>query len=581
MATAAIDSFDDMDINRNAERLVQERLARRSRGPALQRPAAAQSSPLSFQDAPAFDRATRLRDLGAIDEGLPGSARAAGPVPNASAAPAAGRANPWAGKFDKTFSPGTRKAFNTAGRATMKGAKAVGKAARATGGLVARATPAVTTVGIEALNALPTLQDPNASGLDKAAVVAEGVGRGASTLAGAGIGASIGSVVPLVGTAIGGIVGAGLGYLGGDKLIKWGRNRTGAHPYRTPSVLANVNPGGVTEVPTEIRPQGTTGQMQREAWDLMTKEPGIAEGIPVPSGSGIYKQGSTYTDQPIADGLQFIPARGGFVASTNPDPLASQRRALNNALYAAQSDGERAARYAENDIANIDSINVARQQRGRQDLKNAVTDARADASSSSGFTPRQRAAMLQQAQQLQAQGAANQAAPVAIGAPRTPEQTEAISRSRQAGALAASTGGAQLAQEEAQAIDAGLQAHQKQQQAHIMEQLGKVGADSPERRSLERTALVMQGKDPRAETLKSARTPVGIDSMGNPVMGDYLYDGENQQWLMPPGAAAVGQQGGQKPSLEEFKTKAKADPRYNGVSDEMIEAKWRSLGYGN
>lgn len=75
------------------------------------------------------------------------------------------------------------------------------------------------------------------------------------------------------------------------------------------------------------------------------------------------------------------------------------RSAAEHAAAAIQAERER---IAERDAANTASINQARQQRTQQELKNAVTDARADASDPH-LTPRQRAKLLQQANQLAAQ----------------------------------------------------------------------------------------------------------------------------------------------------------------------------------
>lgn len=76
--------------------------------------------------------------------------------------------------------------------------------------------------GIETAKAIPgavadEFSKPGAFGQDGALETGVGmVGSGASTLAGAGLGAAAGSVVPVVGTALGGLAGAAAGYMGWD-----------------------------------------------------------------------------------------------------------------------------------------------------------------------------------------------------------------------------------------------------------------------------------------------------------------------------------------------------------------------------
>lgn len=87
---------------------------------------------------------------------------------------------------------------------------------------------------VEAANVAKVALDPKSSGADVAEQTAVGVGRGASALAGAGILGAAGSTLGPGGTLVGGIVGGGLGYYGGDQAIRKLRSMFGLSE-QTPS----------------------------------------------------------------------------------------------------------------------------------------------------------------------------------------------------------------------------------------------------------------------------------------------------------------------------------------------------------
>lgn len=170
------------------------------------------------------------------------AARAGGagapPVPPAGGPPAgAPAAGPSAyARFMEGAS--AQKGFVPPGGATIakaatlagKGAKLAGGAAMAAGGAalpyLGRAASLIEPV-IEAGRVVNVAADPESSKADVATQAAEGVGRGAATIAGGMAGAQFGTMAapflgPLApaGPVVGGIVGGGLGYFGGDHAIK-------------------------------------------------------------------------------------------------------------------------------------------------------------------------------------------------------------------------------------------------------------------------------------------------------------------------------------------------------------------------
>lgn len=114
-----------------------------------------------------------------------------------------------------------------AGGAIAKVAGAVGSAGL---GLARRAAPFVEPA-IETARVARVALDPQATQLDVATQTAEGVGRTASTIAGAGLGGAAGAAVggpfaPVTG-AIGALAGGAVGYIGGDAAIKALRRSVG------------------------------------------------------------------------------------------------------------------------------------------------------------------------------------------------------------------------------------------------------------------------------------------------------------------------------------------------------------------
>lgn len=140
---------------------------------------------------------------------------------------------------------------------------------RATGALARGAAKTAPWVGAayEGAQVGRVALDPKSTGLDIVNQAAEGAGRLGAAGVGAKLGAMAGSMVaPGPGTLIGGALGAGAGYLGGDALIRAGRSLAGSETsspmarvrQRTAAVEGVATPGSVT-------PTVASGPIQRPA----------------------------------------------------------------------------------------------------------------------------------------------------------------------------------------------------------------------------------------------------------------------------------------------------------------------------
>lgn len=138
--------------------------------------------------------------------------------------------------------PGTQSLYQRITGAASEAAKpmvpsgggAIGRvaatAAKSGLALAGRVAPYVAPA-IETARVARVAMDPGSTGLDVATQAAEGVGRTASTIAGAGLGGAAGAAIggplaPVTG-AIGSIAGGALGYFGGDQAIKALRRSVG------------------------------------------------------------------------------------------------------------------------------------------------------------------------------------------------------------------------------------------------------------------------------------------------------------------------------------------------------------------
>lgn len=145
-------------------------------------------------------------------------------------------------------------AASTAAKPMMPaGSGMVGKAAGAASagmlGVARKAVPYIEPL-VEAARVGRVAMDPKSDGYDVATQVAEGVGRTASTIAGAGLlgaaGAAIGGPFAPVTGAIGGILGGIAGYAGGDHAIRELRARSD-------QLRSFVGLGGSTEVSSPVQ----------------------------------------------------------------------------------------------------------------------------------------------------------------------------------------------------------------------------------------------------------------------------------------------------------------------------------------
>lgn len=112
----------------------------------------------------------------------------------------------------------------------------------------------VLTAGVEGVSTARDVMTPGMTGLDQTARVAEGVGRTAGAIAGGALGASAGSVVPVVGTAIGGIAGGALGYAAPDLVNKAVNYFTGGDTKLASETAAGLRRAGATTAAPTVAP---------------------------------------------------------------------------------------------------------------------------------------------------------------------------------------------------------------------------------------------------------------------------------------------------------------------------------------
>lgn len=156
-------------------------------------------------------------------------ARAAAPAAAPAAPAAAAPPTSLYGRMTQAASESARSALPPGGGVVARAVPMAGSALRTIGGVAARTiAPA-----IETYNTAKVAADPHASKVDVATQAAEGVGRTASTIAGAGIGGALGAMTgpaaPVL-APVGAMAGGAAGYFGGDALIRHLRSAFGLDP---------------------------------------------------------------------------------------------------------------------------------------------------------------------------------------------------------------------------------------------------------------------------------------------------------------------------------------------------------------
>lgn len=198
--------------------------------------------------------------------------------------------------------------FMARANADLTGATKLGRFARGAGGAVGAV--------VEGAQTMRDVATPGMTGLDKAARVAEGAGRLAATTSGAALGATAGSVVPIIGTTIGGVVGGTAGYFAPDA-VNWAAKKLGlvdegnqlASAKAADLRAQTTRPGAVqTSAPQ------TASSTQAAPKNLATG-PGQASAAPSRPREEIFAPGSVEArgiSRQVAD-RSYIPENGGGV----------------------------------------------------------------------------------------------------------------------------------------------------------------------------------------------------------------------------------------------------------------------------
>lgn len=458
----------------------------RSRRPTRVRPGPAANSAVSDPLVrAAANRASIPTGMSGIGDALPPRSFGDAAARTAAAAPAAAQASGTAR---------TAKAFGSRairlGATPLSAVKSVASgAARAVGaGMVA--LPAATS-SIESFNT-PTEGFRDRLGMDPAGggVAGDAAARTLGTFQNAGNAIS-GGIAGQLGEALG-------GYLADAR----DRAVTPAYAVGRPATKAATPATGAAQMAAE-RPNSTATPGNRPK---------------------LYRNGNSFSDQPIAGGTEYQPKRGTVTAT----PATS--------AGAGTSSDVQAARDREGSLRNTAAVN---QMVAKGELKELARNARIDAGSllhTRGFQPRGSAAARQQ------KAADLELAAVQIGA-GVPEK-DFLTTAAQESEIDQNAKQAKLAEQ--QGIAAGIANQQALAQQQITQKILGIDQLPPdEQRQVSRQALLLQGKDPAADRYIKLKqqVPTGYDDKGNPVMygeAEGLYDPQAGRMLNLASGAAGG-----------------------------------------
>ncbi|MES2488538.1 MAG: hypothetical protein V4607_02015 [Pseudomonadota bacterium] len=442
-------------------------------------------------------------------------------------------------------------AANTARPATPPKVGALNKATRISrvgGGIAAGVIPAAAIGSSIDAFSRPTEDYYNRLGLDPKTVGENGFKDVAARTA--GVVSDVGAGVLDIGT---GAVNVARGFGGAEPIQSFGSIlRANDNPAQQGIAAPLPNPASIAR-PTNLPNDPRAVSAQDDA-------PG-ADG----ASSGVYRNGNTFSDQPIAGGVEFNAAKkgGGVSVIGNEQDLKRTQDFVNQSQ---QQSLDARARQSVDLAASTSSENQIAQ-------RNALNDSARNARISAGSVGLVKGGRTQRQLLAAATDFEGRAADAAGRAPnkdfiRTPEQEQELRLNDQQAKTQNALGGEQ-------AIAQGLQNKNAQRQQSIIDQLSDQNLGSDARRVLERQALIGLGKDPREASLQRVRSVAGTDSFGQPIMADSLYDSENKKWLTPPSGAAqpaMGSGGQEAPTLDKFLAAAKADPRNKGQSDDQLKA---------
>jgi hypothetical protein len=268
------------------------------------------------------------------------------------------------------------------------------------------------------------------------------------------------------------------------------------------------------------------------------------------NGGTIFRAGNTFSDQPIAGGVEFQPRGNLTVIPGAADTYNRVQQYLN------QAEAERQQALARRDAGIDANIAAARQIGAQHDLEEMAREQRIAANMSNN--PRTQRLLLEQAYStgLQAKQLAAKPLPTAT---RTPEQEAQLSEDqlrRQAGELDVQGRQMDLAQ--------------RQRLAQLSQIIGT--GENPRQAAIDE-ALVAQGKDPNAGRYQAIDVVIGQDMLGNPVKARGLVDTRTGRIIgAGQDTSPVGTQGQRPANFQEFLQRFRQDPRAAAYSDDQIKA---------
>lgn len=287
-----------------------------------------------------------------------------------------------------------------------------------------------------------------------------------------------------------------------------------------------------------------------------------------PQQGGVFRDGNRFSDQQI--GAAFDPqqsASGGFAQAT-PNPLEpSMTERLNR--FTANGQVNRAMQAARSRESNAASLNAARAGTEAAQRDETISDLRGIVDNRGRGAPARmrREAMSELARLTGAPSGIGQG----VGGPTVADEATI-------GAAAQGVQSAGAIQDE-ELIAARFDNRQRQSQQEILGNLANIGELPPDQQRVAiDAALAAQGSKSRG----GIDSPYRLQNIPGGSVTDpdraVRFNQQTGEYDFIDGGA-VGSAGGARPSLDQFIAAAKADPRYRGVSDEMIAARYESL-YG-
>ena len=325
---------------------------------------------------------------------------------------------------------------------------------------------------------------------------------------------------------------------------------------------------GIGERQAPVQPQRNQGAPAATAPPVAAPQQVAPPAAGQPQQGGVFRDGNRFSDQQI--GAAFDPqqsASGGFAQAT-PNPLEpSMTERLNR--FTANGQANRAMQAARSRESNAASLNAARAGTEAAQRDETISDLRGIVDNRGRGAPARmrREAMSELARLTGAPSGIGQG----VGGPTVADEATI-------GAAAQGVQSAGAAQDE-ELIAARFDNRQRQSQQEILANLANIGELPPDQQRVAiDAALAAQGSKSRG----GIDSPYRLQNIPGGSMTDpdraVRFNQQTGEYDFIDGGA-VGSAGGARPSLDQFIAAAKADPRYRGVSDDMIAARYESL-YG-